>query len=72
MVQQLRIRSNAGDAGQIPGRKAKIPHAPGQLSPRVAAAEPTWSRACLPQHKVLLPMQPHALTNFFKRVKKST
>ena len=26
--------SNAGDAGSIPGRGTKIPHATGQLSPR--------------------------------------
>ena len=31
--------SNAGDAGSIPGRATKLPHAEGQLSPR--ALEPS-------------------------------
>ena len=31
--------SNAGDAGSIPGRGTKIPHAAGQLSPWTATAE---------------------------------
>ena len=31
--------SNAGDAGLIPGRGTKIPHASGQLSPRATATE---------------------------------
>ena len=30
---------NAGDAGSIPGRRTKIPHAAGQLSPFTAAKE---------------------------------
>ena len=30
---------NAGDAGSIPGRGTKIPHAMGQLSPHAAARE---------------------------------
>ena len=32
--------SSAGDAGSIPGRETKIPHAAGQLSPRAATTEP--------------------------------
>ena len=32
--------SNAGDVGSIPGRRTKIPHAAGQLSPHVATTEP--------------------------------
>ena len=32
--------SNAGDRGSIPGWGAKIPHDPGQLSPRAATTEP--------------------------------
>ena len=32
--------SNAGDAGSIPGRGTKIPHAAGQLSPRASTIEP--------------------------------
>ena len=31
---------NAGDAGLIPGRGTKIPHAAGQLSPHAATTEP--------------------------------
>ena len=31
---------NAGDAGSIPGRGTKIPHATGQLSPRTTTTEP--------------------------------
>ena len=31
--------SNAGDAGLIPGRGTKIPHAAGQLSPRATTTE---------------------------------
>ena len=30
---------NAGDTGSIPGRRAKIPYAAGQLSPHTATAE---------------------------------
>ena len=30
---------NAGDTGSIPGRRAKIPHVAGQLSPHTATAE---------------------------------
>ena len=41
--------SNAGDAGLIPGRSTKIPHAAGQLSPRAATTEPTRSGAGVPQ-----------------------
>ena len=32
--------SNAGDAGSIPGRGTKIPHAAGQLSPHATTTEP--------------------------------
>ena len=31
---------NSGDAGLIPGRGTKIPHATGQLSPGAATIEP--------------------------------
>ena len=31
--------SNAGDAGSVPGRGTKIPHAAGQLSPRTPTKE---------------------------------
>ena len=41
--------SHAGDAGLIPGRGTKIPHAAGQLSPCTATTEPTRSGACAPQ-----------------------
>ena len=34
------LPSNAGDAGLIPGRGTKIPHAAGQLSPHAATTEP--------------------------------
>ena len=33
------LPSNAGDAGSIPGQETKIPHATGQLSPRVTTTE---------------------------------
>ena len=33
------LPSNAGDAGSIPGRGTKIPHAAGQLSPRATTTE---------------------------------
>ena len=41
--------SNAGDAGSIPGRGTKIPHATGQLSLRTTTTEPSchsWREAC--------------------------
>ena len=40
--------SNAGDAGSIPGRGTKIPHATGQLGPRTANehARATGEPAC--------------------------
>ena len=41
--------SNAGDAGLIPGRGTKIPHAAGQLSPHATTTEPTRPGACAPQ-----------------------
>ena len=41
--------SNAEDAGSIPGRGTKIPHAVGQLSLRATTTEPARSRACVPQ-----------------------
>ena len=31
--------SNAGDAGSIPGKGTKIPHAAGQISPRTTTTE---------------------------------
>ena len=41
VAQWLRLHvSNAGDAGLIPGRETKIPHAVEQLSPHNATAEP--------------------------------
>ena len=33
------LPSNTGDAGAIPGRGTKIPHAAGQLSPRAKTSE---------------------------------
>ena len=33
------LPSNAGDAGSIPGRGTKIPHAVGQLSPHAATTK---------------------------------
>ena len=43
--------SNAGDAGSVPGRGTKIPHATGQLSLCVPTTEVTClnERACVPQ-----------------------
>ena len=41
--------SNAGDTGLIPGQGTKIPHAVGQLSPRMTTTEPASSRARAPQ-----------------------
>ena len=41
--------SNAGDAGSIPGRGTKIPHATGQLSLHAATTEPTHLGARVPQ-----------------------
>ena len=41
--------SNAGDAGSIPGRGTKIPHAAGQLSPHASTTELAHSRAHVPQ-----------------------
>ena len=49
--------SNAGDAGSIPGRGTKIPHAAGQLSPRAATTELTRPGACAPR---LEREKPHA------------
>ena len=43
------LPSYAGDAGSIPGRGTKIPHAAGRLSPYAATSEPACSRACTPQ-----------------------
>ena len=43
------LPSNAGDAGSIPGRGTKIPHAAGQLSLCATTTEPLCSRACMPQ-----------------------
>ena len=41
--------SNAGDAGSIPARGTKIPHAAGQLSPCATTTEPTCPGAHTPQ-----------------------
>ena len=41
--------SNVGDAGSIPGRGTKIPHASGQLSPHATTTEPVRSGARKPQ-----------------------
>ena len=43
--------SNAGDAGSIPGRGTKIPHAEGQLNPLTTTTEPARlkQRARVPQ-----------------------
>ena len=43
--------SNAGDAGSIPGRGTKIPHAAEHLSPRTTTTELARlnQRACVPQ-----------------------
>ena len=41
--------SSGGDAGSIPGRGTKIPHAVGQLSLHAATTEPTRSGACASQ-----------------------
>ena len=43
------LPSNAGDAGSIPGRGTKIPHAVGQLSLHTATTEPVCSGAHMPQ-----------------------
>ena len=43
--------SSAGDVGSIPGQGTKIPHAAGQLSPRIATTEPMCSGARRPQLK---------------------
>ena len=40
---------NAGEAGSVPCRGTKTPHAMGQLSLRAATREPTCSGACTPQ-----------------------
>ena len=51
-AQWLRLcPSNAGDAGLIPGRGTKIPHAAEELSPRATTTEPVCSGALEPtQH----------------------
>ena len=61
--------SNAGDAGSIPGRGTKIPHATGQLSPRATTTELTRlnERACVPQ--TTEPTLPGACTPQLKRGK---
>ena len=33
------LPSNAGDVGSIPGKRTKIPHATGQLSPHTTTTE---------------------------------
>ena len=40
------LPSNAGDAGSIPGRETKIPHAVEQLNPCATSRQPVCSRAC--------------------------
>ena len=42
------LPSNAGEAGSIPGRGAKMPHAAGQLSPRASTTETVHSGAHVP------------------------
>ena len=50
VAQWLRLHvSNAGDAGLIPGRETKIPHAVEQLSLRTTTTEPMCPGACGPQ-----------------------
>ena len=44
-------RASAGSAGVIPGVRTKIPHAPGQLSPRATTTEPAQPRACAPSQE---------------------
>ena len=51
--------SNAGDAGSIPGRGTKIPHAAGQLSPHATTTEPQCM--CFRAHTPL-ERSPHAAT----------
>ena len=41
--------SSAGDMGSIPGRGTKVPHAAGQLSPRITTTEPTRCGVCARQ-----------------------
>ena len=41
--------SNAGDTGSIPGQGTKIPHAIGQLSPRISTREPTCCKLQSPR-----------------------
>ena len=41
--------SNAGDVSLIPGQRARIPHAMGQLSPCAKTTEPMYSEAHVPQ-----------------------
>ena len=52
------LPSNAGDVGSIPGWGTKIPHAAGQLIPRVTTTETAHSGACAPH----LERSPHAAT----------
>ena len=57
-------RSNAGDAGLIPGRGTKIPHAAGQLIPRTTTTELAHlnesPRAA--NYRAHAPWSPHATT----------
>ena len=43
------LSCSAGDAGSIPGRVTRIPHAAGHLSPSATITEPTCSGAQVPQ-----------------------
>ena len=55
--------SNAGDAGSIPGRGTKIPHATGQLSLRASTREPSRcnERSRMPQRTSCVPqLRPNA------------
>ena len=51
------LSSNAGDVGSIPGRRTRIPHAAGQLSPRTTPREP----AC-PNYRAHVLWSLHATT----------
>ena len=59
--------SNAGDAGSIPSQGIKIPHAVGQLSPRITTTELARlnERARVPQ--TTEPTGPEALTPQLER-----
>ena len=52
---------NAGDAGSIPGRGTKIPHAAEQLSPRATTRE---KPACLRERSHMPQLRPDAAKKF--------